>query len=151
MRNPKLATQWQASMYPSHAALLAYMPIYSCTGAGMPPGHTHPHNLDIYQVFIWSETQLTIDYFRCVEENLAPGYEGCYADVLNTAHRKCSGRNSCALSIPDPDFEATKPCSELQNYLETKYQCLKGTVFLSCGLSCPGRSVNSEKFIMLSQ
>ncbi len=71
-------------------------------------------------------TLLIILHSRCVEENLAPGYEGCYADVLNTAHRKCSGRNSCSLSIPDPDFEATKPCSELQNYLETKYECLKG-------------------------
>ena len=66
---------------------------------------------------------------KCVEdENLAPGYEGCYSDVLNLAHRKCSGKNTCQISIPDPDFEATKPCSELQNYLETKYGCIAGNL-----------------------
>ena len=61
---------------------------------------------------------------QCVSENL--GFLGCNADVLNMADRKCSGRRSCEIVIPDADFEATKPCSERQNYLEAQYKCVKG-------------------------
>lgn len=61
---------------------------------------------------------------RCVIEDL--GYLGCKADVLSMADRKCSGRRTCEVQIPDQDFERTKPCSERQSYLEAQYRCVKG-------------------------
>lgn len=61
---------------------------------------------------------------QCVEADL--GYLGCSADVLKAADRKCSGRQSCSISIPDADFDATKPCyKELKMYLDASYSCQK--------------------------
>ena len=61
---------------------------------------------------------------RCVKENL--GYRGCQADVKRIVDMKCSGRKQCTITIPDVDLDKTKPCSELNNYLEASYECRKG-------------------------
>jgi hypothetical protein len=63
---------------------------------------------------------------RCVEAGL--GFLGCSADVLRLADAKCSGRQSCDISIPDKDFDSTRPCyKELKVYLEASYSCMRGT------------------------
>ena len=62
---------------------------------------------------------------RCVEAGL--GFLGCSADVLRLADAKCSGRQTCDISIPDKDFDATRPCyKELKVYLEANYICVRG-------------------------
>ncbi len=62
---------------------------------------------------------------RCVEIDL--GYLGCYTDVLDLADRRCSGRRSCEIRVPDADFEQTRPClKELKTYLEASYVCVPG-------------------------
>ena len=63
---------------------------------------------------------------RCVETDM--GYVGCQADVLQTADRRCSGRISCQVRVPDAELEKTRPClRELKTYLEITYRCLTGT------------------------
>ncbi len=60
---------------------------------------------------------------RCVTIDL--GYLGCQTDVLLIADRLCSGRRSCAIRVPDPEMEATRPClKELKTYLEANYTCI---------------------------
>jgi len=62
---------------------------------------------------------------RCVEFDL--GYIECYTDVLTLLDRRCSGRRSCKVRIPDAEFEATGPClKELKTYLEVGYHCVRG-------------------------
>jgi len=63
---------------------------------------------------------------RCVQDGL--GFLGCSSNVLSLADRKCSGRRSCRISIPDKDFDATRPCNkEVKVYLEASYVCKSGT------------------------
>ena len=65
---------------------------------------------------------------RCVEFDL--GYIDCYTDVLTLLDRRCSGRRSCEVRIPDAEFEATGPClKELKTYLEVGYHCVRGYYF----------------------
>jgi len=62
---------------------------------------------------------------RCVEDAL--GFLGCSSNVLSLADRKCSGRQSCTISIPDKDFDSTRPCNkEVKVYLEASYVCKRG-------------------------
>ena len=61
----------------------------------------------------------------CITEDRAIG---CCHDVTSIAHRKCSGRRSCNVAIPDRDFELYEPCGEMENYLSIKYSCIKGMV-----------------------
>jgi len=62
---------------------------------------------------------------RCVEDGL--GFLGCSSNVLSLADRKCSGRQSCRISIPDKDFDSTRPCNkEVKVYLEASYVCKSG-------------------------
>jgi len=54
-------------------------------------------------------------------------YFGCSADVLHLADRKCSGRPSCDIGIPDSDFEHLTPCyKDSRKYFEAKYDCAQG-------------------------
>ena len=71
---------------------------------------------------------------RCVKENL--GYLGCQADVKTIVDMKCSGRRHCDVTIPDVDLDNTKPCSELKNYLEVRYECRKGEILSVCVCVC---------------
>jgi len=65
---------------------------------------------------------------RCVEFDL--GYIDCYSDVLTLLDRRCSGRRSCEVRIPDAEFEATGPClKELKTYLEVGYHCVPGQYY----------------------
>lgn len=60
---------------------------------------------------------------RCVETDM--GHVGCQADVLRTADRRCSGRTSCEIRVPDAELEKSRPClRELKTYLEITYSCL---------------------------
>ena len=62
---------------------------------------------------------------RCVEFDL--GYIDCYTDVLTRLDKRCSGRRTCEVRIPDAEFEATGPClKELKTYLEVSYRCVPG-------------------------
>jgi len=55
------------------------------------------------------------------------GHVGCQSDVLQTADRRCSGRTSCEIRVPDAELEKTEPClRELKTYLEITYRCLTG-------------------------
>lgn len=54
------------------------------------------------------------------------GFEDCYNDVTGQMHRRCSGRQSCTLRIPDSIMDRTGPCNDdLTNYLEANYTCIK--------------------------
>ena len=62
---------------------------------------------------------------KCVLENF--GYVGCYVDVLDVLHARCTGRSRCALDVVEPTFGHRRPCNvELNNYLEVDHQCLPG-------------------------
>jgi len=55
------------------------------------------------------------------------GSVGCAADVLGHLDRKCSGRRSCRMMIPDATLHGIHPCpKELMPYLEASYLCVKG-------------------------
>ena len=59
------------------------------------------------------------------------GFVGCSSDVLHLADKRCSGRHSCIINVPDALFENTKPCNEeFKFYLEATYTCRKGTYCL---------------------
>ena len=76
---------------------------------------------------------------RCVEDGL--GFLGCSSNVLSLTDRKCSGRRSCTISIPDKDFDATRPCNkEVKVYLEAGYVCKRGT--------CPSARAECGGFLL---
>ena len=58
-----------------------------------------------------------------------PMFLGCSDDVLHVMDRKCSGRTSCDVEIPD-ELDDIKPCyPDLTRYLEYSYSCVKGNVY----------------------
>jgi len=62
---------------------------------------------------------------RCVELDM--GHLGCQVDVLALADRRCSGRRSCLIRVPDAELESHEPClGELKTYLFASYRCLRG-------------------------
>ena len=66
---------------------------------------------------------------RCVKRNL--GYVGCATDVLSLMDSRCSGHQSCQISIPDSIFTDVEPCpSPLGSYIEASYDCVKGIFYL---------------------
>ena len=55
------------------------------------------------------------------------GFLGCSSDVLRQTDKLCSGRRHCSIPVPQPLFEATKPCNkEFKLYLEANYSCVRG-------------------------
>jgi len=55
------------------------------------------------------------------------GCVGCAADVLSHLDRKCSGRRTCRMVIPDATLHGIHPCpKELMPYLEASYLCVRG-------------------------
>ena len=62
---------------------------------------------------------------RCVELDM--GHLGCQSDVLALADRRCSGRRSCLIRVPDAELESRRPClRELKTYLFASYRCVQG-------------------------
>jgi len=65
---------------------------------------------------------------HCVKTDF--GFVGCSNDVLDHLHERCSGRQSCALRIPDSRLDSTKPCNDdLKSYLDTEYTCITGEIY----------------------
>jgi len=63
---------------------------------------------------------------RCVRQDY--GHVGCGADVLPAVDRRCSGRRSCEIAIPDASFALTQACpQDLKPYLEAAYRCVTGS------------------------
>ena len=61
---------------------------------------------------------------RCLNRDY---YVGCQSSVLPQLERKCSGRRSCSLDVPDTEFHKMQPCpKDLVAYLDATYTCLKG-------------------------
>jgi len=55
------------------------------------------------------------------------GSVGCSTDVLSHLDRKCTGRHTCYLPIPDATLHSMQTCPrELIPYLEASYECLPG-------------------------
>ena len=71
---------------------------------------------------------------RCIDEEEGLSlfgddsrYVGCSSDVLDVADRRCSGKATCEIRIPDPEMQTTKPCYKgLAMYLEASYSCVNG-------------------------
>jgi len=62
---------------------------------------------------------------RCMQED--HGSVGCSTDVLAHLDRKCTGRHTCHLPIPDATLHSMQTCPrELIPYLEASYECLPG-------------------------
>ena len=75
---------------------------------------------------------------RCVEYDL--GYIDCYTDVLLLMDRRCSGRRTCEIRVPDAEFESTGPClKELKTYLEVSYICVPGIRVCHVCVTCVSR------------
>ncbi len=62
---------------------------------------------------------------RCVKRNL--GYVGCAVNVERYMDSRCSGRQSCRLSIVELAKTDFKPCpDDVTSYLLASYRCQKG-------------------------
>ena len=62
---------------------------------------------------------------RCLTRDY---YIGCSADVISHVDKRCSGRRSCEISVPDTEFQQLQPCpKDLMAYLEADYNCITGT------------------------
>ena len=55
------------------------------------------------------------------------GYMGCSANVLSLLNSRCSGRQTCQISVSDATFADIHPCpSHLESFLEVSYDCATG-------------------------
>ena len=62
---------------------------------------------------------------RCVRTDF--GFLGCAKDVLSPMDKKCSGRRTCHVRIPDAVLDTYQPCQgDLTRYLEAEYHCVRG-------------------------
>src|SRR6218665_1055619 len=62
---------------------------------------------------------------RCMRED--HGSVGCSANVLEYMDRKCSGRRTCQITIPDASLHANLQCpKEVMPYLDAVYTCITG-------------------------
>ena len=60
-------------------------------------------------------------------QKVDPDSLGCIADVLDYADRKCSGKTSCEIFVPNRDLLSTRPCfTQLTMYFEAAYSCVSG-------------------------
>ena len=61
---------------------------------------------------------------RCLSRDY---YVGCSADVIAEMDRRCSGKERCTVSVPEPTLLKVTPCPrDLVAYLEADYTCVKG-------------------------
>ena len=83
---------------------------------------------------------------RCVQ--MALGYVGCQSDVLLAADRRCSGRRSCDIRVPDAEFEATRPClKELKTYLDVAFKCVRGSYSMRASRQLSGNFQYGDVFL----
>jgi len=63
---------------------------------------------------------------RCADTDV---YIGCQADVLSLMDARCSGRESCAVAIPDGALHQQQPCpNDMMAYLEASFTCIPGMI-----------------------
>ena len=75
----------------------------------------------------------------CVKENL--GFLGCNRDVTSLMASKCSGRQSCEVSVQDQALHDSNPCSRDATYsLEVTYKCMSGRLQVHDKHSCISRT-----------
>ena len=56
-------------------------------------------------------------------------YIGCSSDILTELDLRCSGQNSCMISVPDSILHKKQPCpQDMMAYLEASYTCTKGKI-----------------------
>lgn len=61
---------------------------------------------------------LTVDY-----------HVGCHGDVTETVASRCSGRQTCSVTVPDPELFRLQPCrKDLVAYFEATYRCIHSRV-----------------------
>lgn len=57
---------------------------------------------------------LTVDY-----------HVGCHGDVTETVASRCSGRQTCSVTVPDSELFRLQPCrKDLVAYFEATYRCI---------------------------
>jgi len=63
---------------------------------------------------------------RCLDRSY--GHVGCSTSVQRYLERRCAGRRTCLISLPDQylDEVPTSCPSDLKAYLELSYHCLEG-------------------------
>ena len=70
-----------------------------------------------------------MQFGRCMRED--HGSVGCSANVIAHMDRKCSGRRTCQLTIPDASLHSIHQCpKEIMPYLEATYTCINGILQL---------------------
>lgn len=71
---------------------------------------------------------------RCVK--LDYGHLGCVIDATELAGDRCNAKRKCEIRVPDPQFASLRPCpDDLKPYLEVAYDCLRGSLRLTCRLN----------------
>lgn len=61
---------------------------------------------------------------RCISHSY--GNVGCAADVLPYLDSICSGKQTCEISIPDPNLHKKRTCpKDFTTYLQASYQCIR--------------------------
>lgn len=84
--------------------------------AGCPDGH-----VIMIDAALYGRMQLG----SCVKIDF--GFVGCFRDATFVLDRRCSGRRSCSLRVPEPDLEELRPCNdEFKSYLQASYHCVPG-------------------------
>ena len=64
---------------------------------------------------------------RCITRDY---YLGCFADVITYTDRKCSGKKTCEIAVPDTILHRIQPCpKDLMTYLEASYKCIPGEYY----------------------
>ena len=76
----------------------------------------------------WADTRPMSPRGGCATCAYVYGHVGCGADVTEALDRRCSGRRSCVVAIPDASFAVVEqPCpQDLKPYLEAAYRCVTG-------------------------
>ena len=82
---------------------------------------------------------------RCADTDV---YIGCSADVLAAMDARCSGRQACAVPIPDSHLHQQQPCpNDMMAYLEASFSCVRGT--LAIGICCRGQEPTLNVFLYM--
>ena len=75
---------------------------------------------------------------RCIQDMETQGK--CGVDVLTVADARCSGRQRCAIKLPDDDMYAMNACRESVSHLYAAYSCVSGIPYRHRRLSYQRRN-----------